>query len=59
MRAEIVFRLNQPAPEVLLPETIDCDAGAERVGRINDPPREIKAVGGRSVKRWSVGASER
>src|SRR5881397_438459 len=59
LRAEIVFRLDQAAPEVLLPKPIDCHAGGERIGGIDDPASEVEAGGGGSVERWSVGALER
>ncbi len=50
--AEIVFGFDEAAPEVLLPERIDCDAGRERIGGINEPMGEVEAVEG-GVVRWS------
>lgn len=43
--AEVIDGGDEAAAEEVLPDVVDCDAGRERVGGIDEPAREIEAVG--------------
>ena len=44
LRAEVVFRRHDAAPEVPLPDPVHSDARGQRIARIHDPSRKGEAI---------------
>ncbi len=43
--AEVVVGLDQAAAEIRLPDPVDDDAGRERIAAIDQPARQVQAIG--------------
>src|SRR6266566_540391 len=45
LRAKIIFRFDESAPEILLPDAVDLHAGGQRILRVHNPASQIEARG--------------